>query len=470
MFIFGYAQIESIHVDYLPLFARLENRKCLLVGGGEVAERKAIALLNVKADVTCVSIEFKPALKRNIEDAGGVCMERPFEDSDVDKHFLVIAATDDEVVNQHIYSLCESQGKLVNVVDAPALCNVIFPAVVDRSPLIIAAATGGQAPVVSRLVRKYLDERFPANYGNLTAWAGTLRDMMREKVTDMDVRRRLWENIINGLPGEKLMSGKVDEANELVEKAINDIDSISHGEVYLVGAGPGDPDLLTFKALRLMQQSEVILYDRLVSPTIVEMCRRDAEYVYVGKARDKHTLPQPEINELLVHYAKQGKRVCRLKGGDPFIFGRGGEEIELLAEHNIPFQIVPGITAAAGCASYAGIPLTHRDYAQSVRFVTGHLREGAKDLDYQDLVTQRETLVFYMGLVRLSNVCTGLIAAGMCEDMPAALVERGTREDQRVIISTVEGIAGLVEDMAVKAPTLVIIGEVVSLHQKLEWR
>jgi uroporphyrin-III C-methyltransferase/precorrin-2 dehydrogenase/sirohydrochlorin ferrochelatase len=357
------------------------------------------------------------------------------------------------------------------VVDQPALCSFIFPSIVDRSPLVVAISSGGSSPVLARLLRARLETFIPSAYGSLAALLGRYRQQGRQKFASLTLRMRFWEGILNGPVAELMMSGQGEQAERLLEQQLAaGNDSAMQGEVYLVGAGPGDPDLLTFRALRLMQQADVVLYDRLVSPQILNMTRQDAEKIHVGKQRSQHTLPQPEISRLLVTLALQGKRVLRLKGGDPFIFGRGGEEIEELAAASIPFQIVPGITAASGCAAYAGIPLTHRDHAQSVRFVTGHLKDESCDLDWPQLVQAGQTVVFYMGLLALSQICAQLIAHGRSPATPIALIQQGTTPDQKVYTGTLATLPALIADREVKAPTLIIVGEVVSLHDKLKWR
>ncbi|MDY7026179.1 MAG: siroheme synthase CysG [Pseudomonadota bacterium] len=456
-------------MDYLPIFAQLKCRSCLLVGGGDVALRKARALSNVGAVIHLVALEVLPELKQLVEQGGGSVEQRAFKPEDMADVFLVIAATNDRDLHQYMADLAQAQQRLINVVDQPELCSFIFPAIIDRSPLIIAAATGGNAPVLSRLIRTELEQRFPARYGDLARWSGEWREGMKSAFPEMMDRRRAWEEIIQGPIAEQVLQGKPDKANLMMNTLLAE-GKTSQGEVYLVGAGPGDPDLLTFKALRLMQQSEVVLYDRLVAPEIVAMCRRDADYVYVGKKRDKHTLPQEEINELLVYYAKKGLRVCRLKGGDPFVFGRGGEEIDLLSDHQIPFQVVPGITAATGCSSYSGIPLTHRDYAHSVRFITGHLKADELPMDYKKLIVPKETLVFYMALAYLEEVIGRLLEAGLNPQMPVALIEKGTKPEQRVLVSSAEQVVKDVQESGLKPPAILIIGEVVSLHEKLQWR
>ena len=382
---------------------------------------------------------------------------------------LVIAATDDEPLNARISAEAQALGIPVNVVDAPALCSVIFPAIVDRSPLIVAVSSGGDAPVLARLIRAKIETWIPATYGQLANLGKRFRERVKQLFPDVQQRRVFWEDVFQGQIAESVFAGKLEEGERLLEARLAGAAPRALGEVYLVGAGPGDPDLLTFRALRLMQQADVVLYDRLVAPAIIDLCRRDAERIYVGKRRADHAVPQEQINQLLIDLAKQGKRVLRLKGGDPFIFGRGGEEIEQLAAKGVPFQVVPGITAASGCAAYAGIPLTHRDHAQSVRFVTGHLKDGSSNLPWQDLVSPGQTLVFYMGLVGLPGICAQLIAHGRSGATPAALVQQGTTQNQRVFTGTLATLPELVAAHEVHAPTLVIVGEVVTLRDKLAW-
>ncbi|TXH91706.1 MAG: uroporphyrinogen-III C-methyltransferase [Pseudomonas sp.] len=454
-------------MDFLPLFHKLQGRVVLVVGGGEVALRKARLLSEAGAQLRVVAPQIRSELNELVGE-GGV-FQRGYETADLQGVALVIAATDDEPLNARISAEAQALGIPVNVVDAPALCSVIFPAIVDRSPLIVAVTSGGDAPVLARLIRAKIETWIPATYGQLAGLAKKFRQRVKQLFPDVQQRRVFWEDVFQGQIAESVFAGKLGEGERLLEEKIAGAAPRALGEVYLVGAGPGDPDLLTFRALRLMQQADVVLYDRLVAPAIIDLCRRDAERVYVGKRRADHALPQEAINQRLVDLAKQGKRVLRLKGGDPFIFGRGGEEIEQLAAEGIPFQVVPGITAASGCAAYAGIPLTHRDHAQSVRFVTGHLKDGTTDLPWSDLVAPGQTLVFYMGLVGLPQICQALIDHGRSADTPAALVQQGTTQNQRVFSGTLANLPQLVAEHDVHAPTLVIVGEVVTLRDKLAW-
>lgn len=456
-------------MDYLPLFHKLQGGRVLVVGGGEIALRKARLLADAGAALRVVAPEVDGQLAALAREGGGEVLVRGYQAPDLVGCRLVIAATDDAGLNAQVSADAQALNLPVNVVDAPALCTVIFPAIVDRSPLVVAVSSGGDAPVLARLIRAKLEAWIPSAYGELAGLAARFRHQVKRLYPDVNQRRGFWENVFQGPIAERQLAGQGAEAERLLQAMVDGAPVQQGGEVYLVGAGPGDPDLLTFRALRLMQQADVVLYDRLVAPAIIDMCRRDAERIYVGKRRADHAVPQDQINRLLVDLAKQGKRVLRLKGGDPFIFGRGGEEIEQLAEEGIPFQVVPGITAASGCSAYGGIPLTHRDYAQSVRFVTGHLKDGTSNLPWDDLVAPAQTLVFYMGLVGLPTICAELIRHGRAASTPAALVQQGTTRNQRVFTGTLADLPALVAQHEVHAPTLVIVGEVVQLREKLAW-
>lgn len=457
-------------MDFLPVFMKLRGRPSVVIGGGEVALRKVSMLLKADAAVTVVAPELCGELAEWC--AAGRVRHIPavFAPEQLEGAQLVIAATDDEAVNRAVSEAAQGRNIPVNVVDAPELCTFVVPSVVDRSPIVIAISSGGKAPVLARLVRARLETLIPASYGRLAQLAGEFREQVKARFGTMQQRRIFWENVFQGPIAERVLSGQEQAARqELAAVLAGDGDMAQRGEVYLVGGGPGDPDLLTFRALRLMQQCDVVLYDKLVSEPVMELVRRDAERIYVGKQRAQHTLPQEDINQLLVRLAKEGKRVLRLKGGDPFIFGRGGEEIETLMENGIPFQVVPGITAASGVASYAGIPLTHRDHAQSCVFATGHLRDGSVDLDWPALVRPGQTVVIYMGLVGLPEICRQLVAHGLSADTPAAVVQQGTLPQQRVVVSDVANLAQEVAAAGLHAPCLTIIGSVVSLRDKLSW-
>lgn len=457
-------------MDFLPIFMNVKDENCLVIGGGKIASRKVFMLLRAGAAVTVVSPKLCQDLTIRKNEGEITHINRVFEDGDLEACKVIIAATDNESVNSHVSQLAKSKGIPVNVVDAPHLCSFIVPSIIDRNPVQIAISTGGASPVLARLLRSRLETFIPAAYGRLAKLVESYREKVKEKFSNTDEIRTFWEGILEGPVAENLIAGKDKVARELLETAVENAEApAERGEVYLVGAGPGDPDLLTFRALRLMQQADVVVYDRLVSQGVMDLVRRDAECIYAGKERNKHTLPQESINALLVRLAKEGKKVLRLKGGDPFIFGRGGEEIETLTEENVSFQVVPGITAAAGCSSYAGIPLTHRDYVQSCMFVTGHLKDGSIDLNWNAIAQPNQTVVFYMGLQTVKELCKELIAHGLPSTTPAALVEKGTTQDQKVHIGDLTTLHEIVKKNNVKAPTLIIVGEVVSLHDKLNW-
>lgn len=459
-------------MDYLPIFVDLKTQQVLVVGGGKVALRKASLLLRAGARLRVVTMTLIDELEELLQAGNHDIILREFCDDDLLDVKMVVAATNNSELNQHIYKLANASHLPVNVVDNPDLCSFIFPAIVDRSPVVIAVSSGGKSPVLARLLRARIESFIPSTYGLLAKLLGEYRETVKLKINSIAQRMRFWEDIINGPVAELAMQGKVEQAQELLLETLDNTESTKmvSGEVYLVGAGPGDPDLLTFRALRLMQKADVVLFDRLVSTEILNMTRQDAEKIHVGKQRLNHAMAQEKISQLLVTLAQQGKRVLRLKGGDPFIFGRGGEEIEELAAANIPFQIVPGITAASGCATYAGIPLTHRDYSQSVSFVTGHLRDGSCDLDWPSLVKENQTIVFYMGLISLPIICSELIHHGRAASTPIALIQQGTTVRQKVFVGTLATLAGIIAAQNVQAPTLIIVGEVVNLHKKLAWK
>ncbi len=458
-------------MDFLPIFMDIKERRCVVVGGGSVAARKVSLLCRAGAHVTLVSPQLCDELQRRLQEGGISHEARAFEDGDLDGCALVIAATDDESTNRRVSELARARNLPVNVVDQPHLCTFIMPSIIDRSPVQVAVSTGGASPVLARLLRARLESYVPAAYGRLARLVESFREQVKQRFSRTEQRRQFWENVLQGEVAELLFAGRDTLARERLQKAVDEAGDEPHprGEVYLVGAGPGDPDLLTFRALRLLQMADVVVYDRLVAPPILDLARRDAETIYVGKERDNHTLSQENINQLLVRLAKEGKRVVRLKGGDPFIFGRGGEEISTLMENGITFQVVPGITAASGCATYSGIPLTHRDYAQSVVFVTGHLQDGTVDLNWKALAHPGQTIVFYMGLHGVGVVSRELIAHGLPATTPVALVQQGTTQNQRVVITQLAGLEDTVKQEDVKPPTIIIVGEVVALHEKLHW-
>jgi uroporphyrin-III C-methyltransferase/precorrin-2 dehydrogenase/sirohydrochlorin ferrochelatase len=453
-------------MNHFPIFLRLQDARVLIVGGGEVAARKLRLLRAAGATIEIVARELNQEIA-GLRDSGAIRhVGRDFAPEQLQGCRLVVAATDDSALNHAVSRAAQALNIPVNVVDDLEASTYITPSIVQRDPVTVAISTGGAAPVLARRLRERIETLLPTAYGRLGAFMGRQRAQL--KPLPAEARRKFWEDFLDGPGPERLFIG--DEAGAAIELESLLQGKPPRGEVYLVGAGPGDPDLLTFRALRLMQQADVVLYDRLVSPAIMELVRRDAERLFVGKRRNQHTVPQDEINAELVRLAQAGKRVLRLKGGDPFIFGRGGEEIEQLAAAGIPFQVVPGVTAASGCSAYAGIPLTHRDYAQSCIFVTGHARaDGTLRLHWDQLARSGQTVVIYMGLATLPELCRQFVAHGLPEDWPAAVIEHGTSVQQRVISGTLGDLPERVATAEISGPTLVIVGEVVRLRERLRW-
>lgn len=458
-------------MDYYPVFMNLRGRRVLVVGGGEVAARKVDLVHSAGAHVVVVAPWLGEELRARLTRGEIEHVARRWVSGDVANSALVVAATDDPGVHECISVYCRQLGIPVNVVDDTPLCSVITPAMVDRSPIQIAISSAGVAPVLARRLRAWIEAAVPPGYGRLAGLAARFRDAVKGRFASVDERRKFWERILEGPVADLVYAGRDAEAAERLTREIDapDASGGAAGSVALVGAGPGDPDLLTFRALRLMQHADIVLYDRLVSDAVLELTRRDAEKIYVGKRRSNHHVTQDRINAELIRLARAGKRVVRLKGGDPFIFGRGGEEIGELMDAGIDFQVVPGITAAAGCAAYAGIPLTHRDHAQSVQFITAHLRDGSVDLDWPALVRPGTTLAVYMGLSGVRELCARLIEHGRDAQTPAALVQQGTLPEQRVFVGSLNSLPDLIEAHEVQAPTLIIVGDVVRLHRQLQW-
>ena len=460
-------------MEQLPVFLNLRGWPCLVVGAGPVGAGKAEVLAAAGGRVCIVAPEVCDSAAELAH--GGLVKLRHgrFEESDLAGQRLVVAATDDRELNRWIVELAEARGILVNSASDARIGHFSMPAIVDRSPVLAAVSTGGASPSLARYVRARLETLIPQSFGRLAELARTARPEVNARLPRISDRRAFWDRVFEGPIAEMAFAGRFEEARAALAAALATEaaaeEQTAIGEVYLVGGGPGDPDLLTFRAMRLMQQADVVVYDRLVSPGVLALVRRDAERIYAGKRRNQHAIRQPDINRLLVRLAREGRRVLRLKGGDPFIFGRGGEEIATLADERIPFQVVPGVTAATGCAAYAGIPLTHRDHAHACTFVTGNLKNGRVALDWPAVARPGQTVVVYMGLVGLGEVCAGLVEHGLDAATPAALVEQGTTDRQRVIEGTLGDLADRVEGARVEPPTLVIVGDVVRLRDKLDW-
>ncbi len=453
-------------MDYLPLFADIRNKPVLIVGGGDVAARKIELLRRAGARVQIVARELCEELSA-LHDGGAVeWIAQEYQSLQLDSVWLVIAATDDGALNSRVFDDAGERRLLANVVDDQPKCSFIFPSIVDRSPLVVAISSSGTAPVLARLLREKLEALLPANLGQMAEIAGRWRGKVKDRFSKMSERRRFWETAFNGLFASQVAAGNVQGAEQTLDRQLVEPQS-NQGEIILVGAGPGDAGLLTLRGLQVMQQADVVLYDHLVSDEILDLVRRDADRICVGKRANAHKVPQEETNRLLVALAKKGKRVVRLKGGDPFIFGRGGEELQAAVDAGIPFQVVPGVTAAAGATAYAGIPLTHRDHAQSVLFITGHCRADGEGMDWPSLARARQTLAIYMGTVKAAEISSQLIAHGRDARTPVAVIGRGTRQDQQVLTGTLEELEGLAQ--RAPTPALLVIGEVVNLHQQLAW-
>lgn len=460
-------------MDHLPIFLDVRGKTVVVAGGGALAARRVERALSAGARVKLFAEELSEEFQPFRANDAVVIFARAPEAADLTGAILAYGAEEDFERDKRLRDLAKAAGVLVNVADTIELCDFITPAILDRTPIVAAISSSGASPILARIVKAELESAIPATFGDLSAFLGRFRAEVAERIGDGVRRRRFWEDISESIVGERAMAGDIAGAETALREKLDALDDAAGGraigEVYLVGTGPGDPDLLTFRALRLMQRADVVLYDRLIGPRILDLVRRDATRIYVGKRPDDHTLAQEEISQLLVRLAQDGQRVLRLKGGDPFIFGRGGEEIEEIARHGIPFQVVPGITAAAGCAAYAGIPLTHRDHAQTCVFVTGHGKEGKVDLNWAALIQPRQTVAVYMGLATIDKVMAEFIAHGASPELPVAVIDNGTRKRQRVVTGTLADIAGKTAAAGLKGPSIIIIGTVVTLRDRLAW-
>jgi uroporphyrin-III C-methyltransferase/precorrin-2 dehydrogenase/sirohydrochlorin ferrochelatase len=459
---------------HLPIFLELTGKTAVVVGGGAVAARRAEHLVKAGARVTAFATALSDDFRELLAHPNFRHEARDPAPNDFENASLCFVATEDERATAEARTAAKDAGAWVNVADQPRFCDFIMPSILDRSPLVVAISTGGASPILGRMLKARMESAIPAAYGRLADLMGGFRDAVAQAITSPIQRRRFWETVLEGPIAERALSGDESAAAaglaRAIERAAIDNAEAPRGEVYLVGAGPGDPDLLTFRALRLMQKADVVLYDRLTDAHVLNLVRREAERIYVGKQPEDHELPQGEISALLVKLAKQGKRVLRLKGGDPFMFGRGGEEIEALAAEGIPFQVCPGITAAIGAAAYAGIPLTHRDHAQACVFVTGHGKEGKIDLDWTALLQPRQTVAIYMGLRNVEALTREFVARGASADLPAAIVDNATRPNQRVVVGTLGTLAAKAHAAELSGPSIIIIGTVVTLRDTLDWR
>ncbi|CRY99862.1 Siroheme synthase / Precorrin-2 oxidase / Sirohydrochlorin ferrochelatase / Uroporphyrinogen-III methyltransferase, partial [Neisseria meningitidis serogroup B] len=452
-------------VNYFPIFANLAGRPVLVVGGGSVAARKISLLLDAGAQVRVVANQLNAELSALAAENKILWLAEEFRAEHIRTVFLIIAASSDQALNRRVFQLAESCQKPVNVVDDRDYCSFIFPSIINRNPIQIAVSSSGSAPVLARLLREKLEALLPPSLGDMAEISGRWRDAVKAKLKSVTERRRFWEKQFNGRFAALVKNQQTAQAEQELAKQLEQ--NYQGGFVSLVGAGPGDAGLLTLKGLQEIQQADVVLYDALVSDGILSLVRRDAERIFVGKRARGGRTPQEDTNALMVRLAREGRRVVRLKGGDPFVFGRGGEELETLARHQIPFSVVPGITAAVGATAYAGIPLTHRDYAQSAVFVTGHRKADAPDIEWQTLARSHQTLVIYMGALKAALIAERLQQHGRSPDTPAAVISQGTLPAQKTATGTLANLAELAE--TAPNPALIVIGEVVGLHEKLAW-
>jgi uroporphyrin-III C-methyltransferase/precorrin-2 dehydrogenase/sirohydrochlorin ferrochelatase len=448
-------------MDYFPLFVRLKDTPCLVVGGGEVALRKVKPLLRAAAQITVVA----PAVHSELAAlgaAGDITIQvKDFNPTEVSGYRFIIAATDDTLINRSVATAANNAGVLCNVVDDRALSTAIMPAIVDRSPLLIAVSSGGESPVLATRIRQQLERMFPPALADLASFAGEWRTTVKNRFKTIAQRRRFWQTILDGPAARQVLAGNQAAAEQSIKAALAE-QPVAEGFAWIVGAGPGDPELLTLKAARALASADIILHDRLVAPAILDMARKDAEFISVGKQAGKPSIKQADINTLLVEQVSAGKTVCRLKGGDPFIFGRGGEEIEALNAAGLPWQVIPGITAASGCAAAAGVPLTHRNVARSLTIITAFTADES-DPNWQSLCHAEQTLVFYMAVSKLQHICTNLIAAGKAGDCPALIIENGTTERQRMIKGTLDTMATHATNARVESPAVLMVGPVTEL-------
>nr|WP_294914884.1 siroheme synthase CysG [uncultured Neokomagataea sp.] len=456
--------LSPIETGWFPISVRIEGARVLLVGGGEVAINKGRLLLDHGARIEIVADRLIPGVQEWVDTGQALHVGGRVDEALLEGLMpgcrLVYAATDDRAVNRVVAAMAERMGIPVCAVDDPDPSTFITPAQVRRGMVRVAIATAGGAPVLARRLRQEIEAWLPEGTGRLAEYMQSRRPRVSARWPQTQDRKRVWEDFLDGPGADAARSGDYVAADRVLQGLLDGYGRA--GEVWLVGAGPGDPDLLTLKALHYMQNADVVLYDNLLPAALLGRVRRDAELIFVGKKRDRHTLPQSEINAEMVRHARAGQRVLRLKGGDPFIFGRGGEEIESLLEAGVRFRVVPGITAASGCAAYAGIPLTHRDCAQACLFVTGHAKaDGVLDLPWKDMADRRQTVVIYMGVSSLQRAMDGLCEHGLPHDWPAAIVERGTQPDQRVLVGTVGTLSRLSLEAQVASPALVIVGKVV---------
>lgn len=458
-------------MDHLPIFLKLHDRACLIVGGGPVAERKIRLLLRTGACITVLAPAVTENLQRQIDQGIVAHRVQRFDETIVTEFWLIIAATNDKSLNHHIASVADAAGRLCNVVDDNSASSFILPAIVDRSPVIVAIGTGGNAPVLAQQLKARLEAWLPTRIGELAEQAGRWRELVKKRIDSLRERRRFWQRFFSGAIAEHLLAGRRSAAEAAMRsELVGNATMIDHaeGEAWIVGAGPGDPGLLTLRGQQLISQADVILYDRLVSKPVLDFARKEAELISVGKRAGSQAMSQDDINRLLVELVRKGERVCRLKGGDPFVFGRGGEETLALAKANLPFQVVPGISAALGCAAYAGIPLTHRGVSASVTLATAKLDTDLGP-DWPRLLSSGHTLAVYMGVGSISDISQQLASNGVAPDLPIAIVENGTTQNQRTVFSSASAMERDALEAKIKSPAMLFIGQAIRLATQLQW-
>ncbi|HXG77847.1 MAG TPA: siroheme synthase CysG [Methyloceanibacter sp.] len=452
-----------------PILVSFDGKPPLVVGGGELALVKMRLLLKRAPSVDIAAERVSPEIEA-LAEKGAVSLlpARPGIDQ-LRGRPLVIAATEDDEEDARVSAIARALGVPVNVPDRPELCTFALPAIVDRGEVTVAIGTSGASPVLAQRLRAWLEQELHPRLDALAKLAAEFRNPVAERLPSGPPRRKFWEAVFEGAAAEAMLEGDEDKARALIAQAIEDAADKPQprGRVLLVGAGPGDPELLTMKAIRALKAADVIFYDRLVGEGVLDHARREAELIAVGKAKGAHSVSQEDINALLIERARSGQTVVRLKGGDPFIFGRGGEELEALRQAGIDVEIVPGVTAGIAAAASLQIPLTHRDVSHTVTFLSGHEAGGAEPsfehLDLAALAGGKNTLLVYMGVSTAGLIAKKLIAAGFRSDLPVLAVENATRENERRVLATIADVAAHPERLGLKSPAVLIFGEVAGL-------
>jgi uroporphyrin-III C-methyltransferase/precorrin-2 dehydrogenase/sirohydrochlorin ferrochelatase len=460
-------------MSYLPIFLKSDfSSPVLIVGGGLIATAKTEALVSADVHVDVVANEICQELIQLCEQQGFSYHQVSYDSSLLSGHHIVIAATDEDEINQLIAADCRAQGILVNVVDNPLLCDFIFPALIKRGPLQIAISSSGISPVLARLIKQAIELLIPARYESLINFLQDKKSAIRQRLTRLQPRRLFYEYVLRSSIAEDVLEGNINRANQTFDNALQGASNMRNASLYLVGTGPGNPDLLTLKAVRLLGQADVILYDRLIPQGVLEQYgRKDAKKIAVGKTRHHHHKKQHEIDGIIEHHLTRNRIVLRLKGGDPGIYAHGAEEIAVAKKLNVPYQIVPGVTAANACAAYAGIPLTERGGAESVRLMTIYKDQINDDRFWEKFRhSQTETLVLYMSSNNYSTLCRKLIELGFSPKTPLLVVEQGTTTHQKDYPATLDSFDVMCSDYQFASPCLMIVGDVVKWHAMHAWK